>query len=104
VGPEDIGASRLEHVRVSDADRDRVLAELRDGYAEGRLTHDTFGYRVDEVLRARVSSELRRLVADLPKRRRLGAAIRAGLRHALTRANPAGRRSGSLSAARPPAT
>jgi Domain of unknown function (DUF1707)/FHA domain len=87
VVPEDIGAPGLDHVRVSDADRDRVLAELRNGYAEGRLTHDTFGYRVDEVLRARVSSELRRLVADLPKRRGLGAAIRVGWRHALARAN-----------------
>jgi len=84
VVPDDIGAADLDHVRVSDADRDRVLAELRNGYAEGRLTHDTFDYRVDEVLRARVSSELRRLVADLPKRRRLGAMVRASWRRALT--------------------
>jgi len=84
VVPDNIDPAGLDHVRVSDADRDRVIAELRNGYAEGRLTHDTFGYRVDEVLRARVSSELRRLVADLPKRRRFGAAIRARWCRALT--------------------
>jgi hypothetical protein len=92
VVPDDIGAAGLEHVRVSDADRDRVLAELRNGYAEGRLTHDTFDYRVDEVLRARVSSELRRLVADLPKRRRLGAVVRTSWRRALTVADASWRR------------
>jgi hypothetical protein len=80
--PDDIGAAGLDHIRVSDADREQALAELRDGYAEGRLTRDTFGYRVDEVLRARLSGELRRLVADLPRRRRLGAVVRAGWRHA----------------------
>jgi len=87
VVPDNIDPPGLDHVRISDADRDRVIAELRNGYAEGRLTHDTFGYRVDEVLRARVSSELRRLVADLPKRRHLGAAVRAGWRRALTAAD-----------------
>jgi hypothetical protein len=84
VVPDDIGAAGLDHIRVSDAERERALAELRDGYAEGRLTHDTFGYRVDEALRARVTGELRRLVADLPKRRRLGAVVRAGWRRAVT--------------------
>lgn len=83
VVPDDIGAADPDNLRVSDAEREQALAELRDGYAQGRLTHETFGYRVDEVLRARVIGELRRLVADLPKRRRLGALIRAGWRRAL---------------------
>ena len=39
-------------------------------------THDTFTHRVDEALRARASGELRVLVADLPRPRRLGAAVR----------------------------
>lgn len=64
---------------MSDAERERALAELRDGYAEGRLTHETFAHRVDEALRARLSSELRYLVADLPKPRRLGAIARREL-------------------------
>ena len=57
-------------MRVSDADRDAALARLRDGFADGRLTHETFSYRVDEVLRARADHELRKLVADLPTSRR----------------------------------
>jgi hypothetical protein len=84
VVPEDIGAAGPDRIRVSDAERERALAELRDGYAEGRLTRDTFGYRVDGVLRARMTGELRRLLADLPKRRRLGPVVRTGWRRALT--------------------
>lgn len=61
------------HLRVSDAQRDQVIAELRDGYANGRLTHETFLHRVDAVLGARVAGELRGVVADLPRPRRLGA-------------------------------
>ena len=83
VAPEDIGRGGLDHVRISDAEREQALAELRDGYAEGRLTHDTFAHRVDEVLRARASGELRSLVADLPRRRRLGAVARAVWHRAL---------------------
>ena len=51
---------------MSDTERDRALAELRDGFAEGRLTHETFAHRIDAVLRARLRADLRRLVADLP--------------------------------------
>ena len=83
VVPDDIGAAGQDHIRVSDAEREQALAELRDGYAAGRLTHDTFGHRVDEVLRARMSGELRSLVADLPRRRRISAVVRAGCRRAL---------------------
>jgi hypothetical protein len=84
VVPDENHAGGPDHFRVSDAEREQALAELRDGYAEGRLTHETFGYRVDEALRARASGELRRLVADLPGRRRIGAAARAGWRRALS--------------------
>ena len=82
--PDDGGAGGLDHVRVSDAEREQALAELRDGYAEGRLTHDTFGHRIDGVLRARANGELRSLVADLPRPWRIGAAVRASWRRALT--------------------
>ncbi len=81
---KDLDAGGLDHIRVSDAEREQALAKLRDGYAEGRLTHDTFDHRVDDVLRARASGELRSLVADLPRRRRIGAAVRAGWHRALT--------------------
>jgi hypothetical protein len=84
VVPDDRDAVGPDRIRVSDAEREQALAELRDGYAQGRLTHDTFGYRVDGVLRARRNGELRRLLADLPRRRHLGAVVRAGWGRALT--------------------
>jgi hypothetical protein len=68
---------------VSDADRDVALARLRDGFADGRLTHETFSYRVDEVLRARAGHELHRVVADLPARRRLAVVALATCRRAI---------------------
>jgi hypothetical protein len=69
-------------VRASDADRDRALAKLSDGLVAGRLTQETFTHRVDAALRARVTNELRGLVADLPQPRRLGAAAAAACRRA----------------------
>ena len=55
-----------------------ALARLRDGFADGRLTHETFSHRVDEALRARADHELHRLVADLPS---LAPAARGGAGH-----------------------
>jgi FHA domain/Domain of unknown function (DUF1707) len=51
--------------RVSDAERDRVLAVLREGVAQGRLSQDTFLRRMDLVLVARRADELKLLTADL---------------------------------------
>jgi Domain of unknown function (DUF1707)/Inner membrane component of T3SS, cytoplasmic domain len=64
-------------IRASDAERELALARLRDGFAEGRLTHETFTHRVDEVLRARANGELLSLVADLPRPHRLRVAMLA---------------------------
>lgn len=80
VVPDDIGAGGLRHVRVSDADRDKALAALREGFAAGRLTHETFTHRVDEVLRARADHELRTVVADLPGPGRLQLVVLAACR------------------------
>jgi hypothetical protein len=85
-GLQNAGASTPQ-VRVSDAERDVVLARLRDGFADGRLTHETFSHRVDEVLRARAGDELHRLVADLPAKRGLLAALRATCRRAVRAAD-----------------
>ncbi len=74
---DDRSAPLPDEVRASDAERDHVIGELRDRFVEGRLTHETFTARVDAALRARVRGELRGLVADLPGRRRIGAALRA---------------------------
>lgn len=53
-------------VRASDADRDNVIRALRDGAADGRLSHDTFLHRISLALRARRVEELSGLVGDLP--------------------------------------
>jgi FHA domain/DUF1707 SHOCT-like domain len=52
-------------VRASDAERDEVLTRLRDEFAAGRLSHDTFMIRMDAVLQARHVSDLPPLLADL---------------------------------------
>lgn len=51
--------------RLSDAERDRVLGVLREGAAQGKLSHDTFIRRMELALVARRSDELRALTADL---------------------------------------
>jgi hypothetical protein len=53
-------------LRASDAERDQVVAKLRDEYVAGRLSHDTFLHRVDVVLESRRQADLPPLVADLP--------------------------------------
>ena len=70
-------AARADLVRASDSDRDRVIAELSDWFAEGRLSHDTFAARLDAAMHAKAQGELRGLLVDLPRPRRLGAAVRA---------------------------
>jgi hypothetical protein len=70
-------SAQPDQVRASDSDRELVIAELTDRFAEGRLSHDTFAARVDAALRARARGELHGLVADLPRPRRAGAAVRA---------------------------
>ena len=59
-----------------------MLAKLRDGFADGRLTHETFAGRAEAALRARFGGDLRGLVADLPSPRRLGSEAVAACRRA----------------------
>lgn len=58
-------------VRASDVERDRVLRVLGDRVAEGRMSHETFERRVDQVLRARSQTELADIVHDLPPANRV---------------------------------
>ena len=53
-------------MRASDAERDEVVARLKEEFAAGRLSHDTFLFRVNEVLKSRHQADLPPLVADLP--------------------------------------
>jgi len=55
-----------DRLRISDSDRDRAAAQLRDHYAEGRLTSEELDERVTATLNARTAGDLRRVMADLP--------------------------------------
>ena len=53
-------------MRASDSERDEVVARLKEEFAMGRLSKDTFLFRVNEVLKSRHQADLPPLVADLP--------------------------------------
>jgi len=53
-------------MRASDAERDAVVARLTEGFAAGRLSHETFMYRMSAVLKTRHRADLPALHADLP--------------------------------------
>jgi hypothetical protein len=53
-------------LRVSDADRDRALAELSEAFQAGRITADELDQRSGQVLSARTGRELTAPLADLP--------------------------------------
>jgi hypothetical protein len=52
--------------RASDAEREAVVARLRDAAAEGRLTVEELDERIDAAYAARTHAELEPLTADLP--------------------------------------
>jgi DUF1707 SHOCT-like domain/2TM domain len=56
----------LERMRVSDADREQALVQLREHAAAGRLGLDELEGRSELVLGARTRAELAQAVADLP--------------------------------------
>ena len=63
------------NIRVSNAEREEVIEQLRRHAGEGRLTLDEFEARVGEATEAKTVSELRVVLRDLPvlrapKRRR----------------------------------
>ncbi len=53
-------------MRASDADRDRVLAELSEHFQAGRLTTDEMQERTGQALAAKTVGELSDLMHDLP--------------------------------------
>jgi len=76
--------STPEFLRASDAERDHAVSELRNEFAEGRLSHETFVVRMQTALDARNRGQLAGLFTDLPSRRprpsKLLSRIRAALR------------------------
>lgn len=58
-------------LRVGDADRQAVVAELQRHFIDGRLTSDELGRRIAQALGARTFGELSVVLADLPPADRL---------------------------------
>ena len=58
-----------EFLRASDAERDHAVDELRKEFVDGRLSHETFIYRMNSALGAKNHGQLARLFTDLPPRR-----------------------------------
>jgi hypothetical protein len=56
-----------DRIRVSDADRERVAARLREHYAEGRLSSEDLEERISTTLGAKTFGDLRHVMADLPE-------------------------------------
>jgi hypothetical protein len=56
-----------DHIRASDADRERVADRLREHFAEGRLSADELDERITATLSAKTFAELRRVTTDLPE-------------------------------------
>ena len=54
------------NVRASDADRERIVEQLRQHTAEGRLTMDEFEQRMSAAYAAKTYGDLTQLTRDLP--------------------------------------
>ena len=59
-------------IRASDADRDVVVAALREAYTAGRLDIEEFDERMSAAYASKTWGDLRRLTIDLPTQPLLG--------------------------------
>jgi len=55
------------NVRVGDADREAIAAQLREHYADGRLTLEELNERLDQVFAAKTRADLNTVMRDLPQ-------------------------------------
>jgi Domain of unknown function (DUF1707) len=89
-------------IRVSDAERDRAVAELSEHYQSGRLTLEEFDDRSNSALQARTGSDLSALFTDLPAKGTLASPAAADPAFPAAPAFPVGtggrRRGGPLAA------
>ena len=67
-GPAADTPATPEYLRASDAERDRAVNALRQEFVDGRLSHDTFMFRMQSALGARHRGQLVGLFTDLPPR------------------------------------
>jgi DUF1707 SHOCT-like domain len=63
------------NVRVGDADREAVAAQLREHYADGRLTLEELNERLDQAFAAKTKADLNIVMRDLPQAMRPGAGL-----------------------------
>jgi Domain of unknown function (DUF1707) len=54
------------NVRIGDADREAIAAQLREHYADGRLTLDELNERLDQTFAAKTTADLDAVMRDLP--------------------------------------
>jgi hypothetical protein len=80
-------------IRVGDAEREAVASQLRDHYADGRLTLEELNERLDQVFAAKTRADLNVLTRDLPVAPRLVTGTPSGAR--ALGPGPSGARSGS---------
>jgi DUF1707 SHOCT-like domain len=66
------------NVRVGDADREAVAAQLRDHFADGRLTHEELNERLDQAFAAKTKADLNTVMRDLPHAARPAAGLPDG--------------------------
>jgi hypothetical protein len=55
-----------ETLRLSDAERDAAAADLGEHFAQGRLTADEHGERLEQIWSAKTRSEIAPIFRDLP--------------------------------------
>jgi DUF1707 SHOCT-like domain len=55
------------NVRVGDADREAIAAQLREHYADGRLTLEELNERLDQAFAAKTRADLNTVMRDLPQ-------------------------------------
>lgn len=63
------------NVRVGDADREAIAAQLREHYADGRLTLEELNERLDQAFAAKTKADLNTVMRDLPQAMRPGAGL-----------------------------
>lgn len=60
------GGTTQTGLRASDADRERIVGDLRRHYETGHIGYAEFNHRMDTAYRATYQHELTALLADLP--------------------------------------
>jgi Domain of unknown function (DUF1707) len=66
------------NVRVGDADREAVAAQLREHFADGRLTLEELNERLDQAFAAKTKADLNTVMRDLPQAARPTAGMPSG--------------------------